>query len=1438
MYLECLEGVENRLLWISGNPGSGKTILSTRIRQDINQRSNLLLLFFNFKASEQDLASSAEGLLRGLLHQILVYEPSLFATVLPLLRSGRDDKNPRFLTGVTRLNTAFQRCIEQVQGLRVLLLVDALDECNSASIALVIDLLQSMIRSVFVGKAIRSVIVTSRRTELIQFRFKDSLTFDLHALNDQDINAYVDLRAKKLNELYPQHGSVIEELISIIKEHASGIFLWVVLVLDGLEKEAIEGTRVENLIDELTSVPSGLDGLYENMLERVFDAPQSDIEESCLIFRLAILATRPLHLVEVWAALQVHNRTSDPAENFAQYDSEVVTRWVRARTGGLLEVINVQKEQTYVVPIHLSVYNFLISDKTPPTSYEGQPSPATRNFKVYAIEHAVIAKICVRYLWFRRQLDLMETAFYRTGIAVPGAKEPFPYAFQQWEYHSEQAEKYGACMYDSFVELAMYHKHEDHSTLAWYNLGDERGNRFRTLEAVAARYKLSMTLKRLIDNGIDLKMQRLLDSDPCLAACQGNNLEGLQRLCSIRGLEPDLEAIGTAGEYGYVEIVKFILDQQPDPARNKAFLYKAMHEAAAGRDPEHNEDLVRFLIEERGADVNGPAGGSGGVETALQHAAWAGRDVIAEILLIGGADPNLRGESGLRQPSALHRALHSGSDRIVRLLLDYGADVNAVYTYWGTPLMCAGNFGRNEMAKLLLKRGADPNKQSGSHGNALQRAASRGNFQIATALIDAGANINAVGGRYHTALQAAAYGGNPSIVSLLIERGADVNIEGGEYYYKSPLNAAADSHDCKMLRMLIDAGATVPPSRPFYSKRNRRRNQSALHAALRHRNFEAITLLLDHGASITMGDAVEVLTTASLMRDNILYKTLLSKCEMGISFDRLLIKIIQIWGETRTTEEDEWAQELLLMIVTEGANPNATGPFKGAVQPLGQSYKKDLPEGSALQHAAARRNKKIVESLLSWGADVNLLTDSGTPLQVACELGDIEMVRLLLHHGANANSVIPRHGSHLQAVASIRCNLERPALEEKTKNAASIPDTIAQLRTAPIGPPKEVEAENAEGISHLLLDYGADPRYKGGELGSALHAAASALNQPLLELLLDRGADVNVVAGSYGSVLQAVISAREFETHRIEYRDVRAEQAKMAIASLLIRKGATVNSECGEFHTALQAAAWATKSKALLLLLLRHKANVNANGGRFGTALQAAAASRNHEHVLLLLQRGADVNLHGGVYGSPLTAVLNKYCFPYHIQHRENISTLLKHGANPNFVHQELGTPLHLAAEFEDAESCRMLIAAGADVNLRAGQRLYSLLAIAQKFSEEPRWWSVETLRLFLEAGADVHCQTEQGCTALHLAASAKSLEACDLLLQYGAIINARCDCHRSVLDAAVKNYGKAHLLAFLIDKGADVDALEEDQLEAIREADVRTGGFHNLASRLAATRP
>jgi ankyrin repeat protein len=162
------------------------------------------------------------------------------------------------------------------------------------------------------------------------------------------------------------------------------------------------------------------------------------------------------------------------------------------------------------------------------------------------------------------------------------------------------------------------------------------------------------------------------------------------------------------------------------------------------------------------------------------------------------------------------------------------------------------------------------------------------------------------------------------------------------------------------------------------------------------------------------------------------------------------------------------------------------------------------PLGMAL-HAASRRNHlKVVQTLLTHGADVN---GRGrwrrTPLLFASECGHLEVVQWLLEHGAyvNAKAKVDDWTSLHQAASDGHFEIVRTLL----KNNA---DTNARNYSGRT-PLHEASGNGHVDIVRLLLNYGADPKARDGDQQTLLHMASFSGSLDIARLLLEHGADVD-----------------------------------------------------------------------------------------------------------------------------------------------------------------------------------------------------------------------------------------------------------------------------------------------------------------------------------------
>ncbi|MEE3719782.1 ankyrin repeat domain-containing protein [Tumidithrix elongata RA019] len=133
------------------------------------------------------------------------------------------------------------------------------------------------------------------------------------------------------------------------------------------------------------------------------------------------------------------------------------------------------------------------------------------------------------------------------------------------------------------------------------------------------------------------------------------------------------------------------------------------------------------------------------------------------------------------------------------------------------------------------------------------------------------------------------------------------------------------------------------------------------------------------------------------------------------------------------------------------------------------------------------------------------------------------------------------------------------------------------------------------------------------------------------------------------------------------------------------------------------------------------------------------------------------------------------------VGHVNIVSFLLSKGALPNTQDTVGYSPLHAACGSGSLEIVCMLIAAGADVNIRAWNNGVTPLHLAVRNYPE-------ILKVLIDAKADLNPKASSGMTPLHYAVLEKSYDSAVLLVNNGADVNIAMPDGLTPLEKAIQN--------------------------------------------------
>ena len=962
-----------------------KEAIKRDLKRRTRQHSAVLSFFFSARGSE--MQKTPEGLFRSLLHQLFRHSRPMLSKFLPAFRKKRETQGTSWAWHLGELQDFFSSDVVPSAVCSIIIYIDALDECRESDARHVMGFLESWTSSALRAKSNLSICVSSRHYPNITVQ--KSLQIMVDDKNQDDISRYI--RSK-----LPTETAEERKLEELILQKASGVFLWVKLVVESLVKAKDDGKTLGYMRNILESCPGKLDDLYKQMLEEL-----DDLEKplNLHIMQWVLFALRPLKVRELRYALAFD--TSNPyasksecqkSDEFVKDDIQMV-RLLCSQSRGLVEVkwhddyyfcandsdcecdSNSDDDGDCDCASNNSSNSECAGDcrcdcdcdcdsqsSSDSDIHSHDHIPIRSNMHSHTVGFVQIIHESVRKFLLGRGLQILDTSASGPGTA-------------SWIGRSHDQMRRTCVSYMAIEELR--------------KASNNRPSRVAYPFLLYATWSWLKHAQRAESEG--------LSQAPLLECFEGPKACIFERWYSLHGGWRTPSFVRFACEHGLLSCVKAFKEagEDVDPVSESG---NSPLSIASGLG---HQAIAQFLLDE-GADVNTLKGGRNALHSAIDNEHIA----MVRLLLDSGADVNLKDYTGR---VALHLAVENLDIAMVQLLLQKEASVDATNDEGETALHFAMKNQKHEIARLLLKKGANTRAQAKDGQTALHWTTSCEKTEGALLLLNNNANTEARDIKGQTALHMALRHGNTECALLLLSRGAKIGVKSK--CGRTALHYATLSGKTKVVKLVLKTEVMIDAIDEM--------EKTALHyAAMRTDSTGVMKLLLDKGAAlneqdqkgqtalhyaVTQTDPIEPMKLlldagAALDKQDRRGQTALHYVAKGTKSIGVLKLLLDKGAALNEQDQDG------LTALHYAATPptSFTGVMKLLLENKAELETRDNEDQTALHKAVTSGDyRETVQLLLESGADINAQDEHGwTPLHLAALWRQHQTVQLLLEKGA------------------------------------------------------------------------------------------------------------------------------------------------------------------------------------------------------------------------------------------------------------------------------------------------------------------------------------------------------------------------------------------------------------------------------------------------------
>jgi WD40 repeat protein len=439
------ENGNSRILWLTGPPAIGKSVLSSFIVDYVQKNISIQDCQYYFFKYEHHTKRTVSQMLRSIAFQVARSNEQFRQRLVELYDTGGLPLDRQRVGRVWE--TIFEGILFRQNLTRPLVwIIDGLDEADQP------EQLVRLLSRIHSANRFRMLIISrmmgdltsnfSHRIEMVRETVSSDDTLD-------DIRSY----ASSVISATLHTDSIREDICNKILAKAHGSFLWITLVLNRLK----ENWHTQNDIDQmLNDLPEGMETLYVRMVGTISEQAPRPRAIALGILTWVVCSFRPLEMAELEVSLSYE---------FGEFLSlkDTITQ-----TCGNFVVV----EKSRVALIHDTARHFLL--------HRTDDLPQTIDYR-WGNEH--IASTCMNFLMDKKKNWRRIFALAQERVPVPASKvqlrrdvvfdnHPFlSYAVTQWAYHVSLASTHSGL-------LVLVLKFLEQTCLVWINavalLGDMR----------------------------------------------------------------------------------------------------------------------------------------------------------------------------------------------------------------------------------------------------------------------------------------------------------------------------------------------------------------------------------------------------------------------------------------------------------------------------------------------------------------------------------------------------------------------------------------------------------------------------------------------------------------------------------------------------------------------------------------------------------------------------------------------------------------------------------------------------------------------------------------------------------------------------------------------------------------------------------------------------